>query len=373
MTFEAFELDPTIIEAILGMGYEKPTPIQEQAIPAILGGRDLIGLAETGSGKTAACAIPVCHKVDPSVPRIQALIVVPTRELALQYATETQKIGKVKKVAAFAILGGEDMDMQRAKLKDGVQVLVATPGRLIDFIYARAIDLTQVETLVLDEADQMLGMGFYEDLEFIIDCLIHEHQTLLFSATMPKQIREIAKDHMKNPLELTLLSKNPTPAKLSHKVKFCPNPRAKQADLVALLKDLDPKQCLIFTNSRREVEVLNRELKSKFSSVDFLHGGLDQQVRTIITNKFQRNKVRFLVATDVAARGLDFTNVTHVVNFHLPIDQETYMHRAGRTGRSGREGTCVTLVSSRDLGKVERLFKALDKKPIWLGKPPQKG
>ena len=338
----------------------------------VLEGSDLIAQAETGSGKTAACAIPVCHKVDPQFRHIQALIVVPTRELALQYATEAQKIGRFKQVKAFALFGGEDMDMQRAKLKGGVQVMVATPGRLIDFVFSRAIDLSKVETLVLDEADQMLGMGFYEDLEFIINCLIHDHQTLLFSATMPKQIKEIAKNHMKKPREITLTSDEPTPTNLKHQLIFCPNPGRKRGDLIDLLKKLNPNQCLIFANSRREVEALHRDLRSKLSSVDFLHGGLDQSVRRVITGKFQKGKIRFLVATDIAARGLDFTNVTHVVNFHFPFDRETYMHRSGRTGRSGREGVCVTLISRRDLGQVEKLFKMLKREPEWLGTPPPK-
>ncbi|MCC5832032.1 MAG: DEAD/DEAH box helicase [Chlamydiales bacterium] len=369
MTFQTFDLDPLILDALRELGYENATPIQEHAIPFVIEGRDLIALAETGSGKTAACAIPVCNKVDPNQKHIQALIVVPTRELALQYATETQKIGRFKKVKAFALFGGEDMDLQRAKLKGGVQVLIATPGRLIDFVFSRAIDLSKVETLVLDEADQMLGMGFYEDLEFIINCLIQNHQTLLFSATMPKQIREIAKNHMVDPKELTLISKKPTPAKLKHQLTYCSHPGKKREELVSLLKMLNPTQCLIFANSRREVEALYRDLKSKLASVDFLHGGLDQSIRSIITNKFQRGKIRFLVATDIAARGLDFSNVTHVVNFHFPLDQETYTHRSGRTGRSGREGVCVTLVTKRDMNKVEKLFRMLKRNPEWLKSP----
>lgn len=371
MTFEAFNLDPLILDAIRDLGYEKATPIQEEAIPRVLEGRDLIALAETGSGKTAACAIPVCHKVNQNVNHIQALIVVPTRELALQYATETQKIGKVKKVKAFALFGGEDMDLQRAKIKGGVQVMIATPGRLIDFVFSRAIDLSHVEMLVLDEADQMLGMGFYEDLEFIINCLNHPHQTLLFSATMPKQIKEIAKNHMKNPMEISLISNTPTPATLEHQLFFCSHPGKKGEDLVALLKNLNPNQCLIFANARHEVERLYRDLKLKLSSVDFLHGGLEQSLRSVITNKFQRGKIRFLVATDIAARGLDFSNVTHVINYHFPLDDETYMHRAGRTGRSGREGTCVTLVTRRELSKVKRLSKMLQKEPQWINQKPQ--
>lgn len=370
LTFEELALDPLVLDGIREMGFETPTPIQGESIPAIMEGGDLIALAETGSGKTAACAIPICHRVDTSRRDIQALIVVPTRELALQYATESQKIGRIKKVKAFALFGGESMDLQRAKLKDGVQVLVSTPGRLIDFIYSRAIDLTHVEVLVLDEADQMLGMGFYEDLEFIIQCLVHAHQTLLFSATMPEQIRKIAKHHMQSPKEITLTRKAASPEGLEHKFLFCPQPKKRGEELVKLIKDLDPKQCLVFVNSRREVEEICRLLKHSFGSVDFLHGGLDQSVRTIITSKFSKSKIRILVATDIAARGLDFSHVTHVLNYHFPFDLETYLHRSGRTARSGRKGVCATLVTSRDLGQTRALFKKLDKNVSWIGQPP---
>ncbi len=370
--FESLNLDPLVLDAIREMGYLTPTPIQQNTIPLIIEGKDLIALAETGSGKTAACCIPICHKVDPKNIHVQALIVVPTRELALQYATEAQKIGRVKQVKAFALFGGEDMQMQRAKLKDGVQVLIATPGRLIDFIYARAINLTQVETLVLDEADQMLGMGFYEDLEFIIQCLNHAHQTLLFSATMPKQIRSIAKNHMQQPLEISLISEQSTPDSLTHQFLFCPQPKQRREELLTLLQETDPKQCLVFVNSRREVEELYYAFKSKLSGVDYLHGGLEQNIRTIVTNKFMKGKIRYLIATDIAARGLDFSNVSHVFNYHFPFDNETYLHRAGRTGRSGRIGTCVTLVTSRDLSQASQLFKMLHKEPDWLRKPPSR-
>jgi ATP-dependent RNA helicase DeaD len=371
LTFETFQLDPLVLDALREMSYQTPTPVQAQAIPLIIEGKDLIALAETGSGKTAACSIPLCHHVNPKDSHVQALIVVPTRELALQYATETQKIGRFKQVRAFALFGGEDMTMQRAKLKDGVQILIATPGRLIDFIYARAIDLTHVKTIVLDEADQMLGMGFYEDLEFIIQCLNHKHQTLLFSATMPKQIKEIAKNHMLSPVEITLISKASSPENLTHQFLFCPHPKRRAEELLHLLETMEPKQCLIFANSRHEVEELNRILKNRLSAVDFLHGGLDQSIRTIITNKFMKGKIRYLVATDIAARGLDFSNVTHVFNYHFPLEQETYLHRAGRTGRSGRSGTCVTLVTHRDLNQIRKLFKVLHKEPEWLREPPR--
>lgn len=370
MNFAEFALDSLILSSLAEIGYKEPTPIQKRVIPLVLEGEDLIGLAETGSGKTAACAIPLCHRIDLSQKPIQALIVVPTRELALQYATETQKIGKIKKVKVFALFGGESMELQRAKLKDGVHILVATPGRLIDFIYARAIDLSQVKTLVLDEADQMLSMGFIEDLTFIMDCLVQDHQTLLFSATMPEEIARIAKTCMKNPKEVYLIEKKPAPESLEHHFLFLPHPAQKREELIKLLKKINPPQCLLFGNSRHEVEELVRALKKELSSVDFLHGGLEQTVRTIITNKFSKKKIRYLVATDIAARGLDFSGVTHVVHYHLPKDQETYLHRSGRTGRLGRTGVAITLITRRDLSNLRRFIKSIPLTPKWLGKSP---
>ncbi len=372
MTFESFALDQTVLDALREIDYTSATPVQEKTIPLVLAGHDIIATAETGSGKTAACAIPVCSLIDKSEKRIQALIVVPTRELALQYATETQKIGKIKNVKTFAIFGGEDMGLQLAKLKDGVDVLVATPGRLIDLIYSRRIDLTGVKILVLDEADQMLSMGFIEDLEFIMDCLVQTHQVLLFSATMPKEIQNIAVMRMKNPREIRLIGDKPAPDKLEHKFIFCPNPHKKMEELAKLLTELPIKQCIIFGNARHEVEKLCDQLKNRYGPMDFLQGGLDQRMRTTITGKFARGKTKFLVASDVAARGLDFSNVTHVINLHFPRDQESYMHRSGRTGRIGEKGTCITLVTKRDFPAIKRLVHYLQKKePDWLGNPPK--
>lgn len=370
-TFASYSLDGDVLSALNDMGYTTPTPVQEKTIPQVLEGKDCVALAETGSGKTAACAIPVCSKIDVASPRIQALVMVPTRELALQYATETQKIGRLKNVKAFALFGGEDMAMQQAKLKSGVHVLVATPGRLIDLIYQRLIDLSHVKTLILDEADQMLSLGFYEDLNFIMDCLIQEHQTLLFSATMPERILKISQAHMKTPKEIRLIGKKPTPKNLSHNFVFCANPGKKQERLTELLNALKIDQCIIFANARHEVEKLYYSLKPKYHPIDFLHGGLMQSARTSIIQKFAKSKLKFLVASDVASRGLDFSQVTHVINLHLPIDQETYLHRAGRTGRSGSKGTCITLVTRRDIKKLSKLISHLKCKVHWIGKEPK--
>ncbi|MCB1181483.1 MAG: DEAD/DEAH box helicase [Chlamydiia bacterium] len=370
MKFSNFSLDPFVLEALASIGYETPTPVQEVAIPMILNGHDVIALAQTGSGKTAACAIPICHRVDPHNKAIQALIIVPTRELALQYAVETQKIGKKKGVRTYALFGGEEHQLQQAKLKHGVQVLVATPGRLIDLVYSRSIDLTEVDTLILDEADEMLGMGFYDDLEFIIQCLVHEHQTLLFSATMPQEIRRIARINMKEPKEISLIAKKPAPEKIEHFFSFCLHSKERLSLLITHIKTFRPKQAIIFCNSRREVEEVARELKKSFSYVDFLHGGLSQSTRTVITDKFRRARIHVLVATDVAARGLDFVGVTHVFHFHLPHDVEGYVHRSGRTGRSGRSGVSISICTHRDLGYMDGIQKKIGKKVKWIGPPP---
>lgn len=371
ISFKDLGLDPLILESLDKINYKEPSSIQASAIPLILQRKDLIALAQTGSGKTAACAIPICHLVDISKPHVQALIIVPTRELALQYAIETQKIGKDKKVKAFAIYGGEDAGMQLSKLQHGVQVLVATPGRLIDFIYSRQIDLTHVETLILDEADEMLSMGFYEDLEFIIQCLVHEHQTLLFSATMPKEIRQIALNHMKDPQEITLTAEKPAPEKLEHRFLYCRHDHRGDS-LVEQIQTLNPKQGLVFCHSRHEVERVCRMLKQHFDGVDFLHAGLSQDIRTIITNKFRSGRVRILVATDVVSRGLDFSNITHVFIYHLGDDPDVYVHRSGRTGRFDKAGIVVTLVTDRELSTLRKVLKLIQKEPIWIGeKPPE--
>ena len=369
LSFADLGLDPAILKSLERMQYKEPSPIQAEAIPLILQGSDLIALAQTGSGKTAACAIPMCQKVNTEIAHVQALIIVPTRELALQYATEAQKIGSDIGVKAFAVFGGEDAAMQLSKLKHGVHILVSTPGRLIDFIYTRLIDLSHVQTLILDEADEMLSMGFYDDLEFIIQCINHPHQTLLFSATMPQQINKIAKQHMNNPKEVCLTQDQKSPNKIDHSFVYCPDEH-KGNTLVRLIEDLNPLQAIVFCRSRDEVERVCRGLKRRFEGIDFLHAGLSQDIRTIITSKFRSGKIRILVATDVAARGLDFSGITHVFIFHLADDPDVYVHRSGRTGRNEKEGTVVTLVTDRELRALKGVLGAIQRDVKWIGDPP---
>lgn len=370
-TFAHFGLDETILRALQEMGYQSPSPIQQQAIPLILQGADLVALSQTGSGKTAACAIPVCHRVQTSRPTIQALVVVPTRELSLQYAKEVQKIGRCKGVKAFAICGGESASLQLSKLKHGVHVLVATPGRLIDFIYSRSIDLSRVEVLVLDEADEMLGMGFYEDLEFIMGCLVHPHQTLLFSATMPEVISRLAKTHMRQPQELNLTKESRSPENITHQFLYCPH-HLRDHELAQLLQTLEVQQAIVFCHSRFQVEKVCQALKKEthIRGVDFLHAGLQQNVRSFITKKFRAGKIQVLVATDVVARGLDFSALSHVFIYQLPKDPESYVHRSGRTGRYDKSGTVISLVTDQELNLLKPILRHLQQEPIWLGAPP---
>lgn len=367
--FAPFSLDPAILKALEKMGFKEPSPIQAHTIPLIQQKRDLIALARTGSGKTAACAIPICNRVDTTRIDVQTLIIVPTRELALQYATETQKIGSLKGVKAFAIYGGEDPAMQQSKLKNGVHVLVATPGRLIDFIYSRLIDLSCVDTLILDEADEMLGMGFYEDLEFIIQCLVHEHQTLLFSATMPSSIQRLAKQRMKDPLEINLIGQQASPDTIQHSFIYC-HPADRDQKLLTVMQEMKPIQGIIFCQSRLQVEQVCHFLRHKLDGVDFFHAGLNQDIRTIITNKFRAGKIRFLVATDVVARGLDFSRVSHVFIYQLAADPDVYVHRSGRTGRYDKTGIVVSLVTRRELPLLRYILKHIKRELHWIGEPP---
>lgn len=368
-SFSEMPLHADIISALEKNGYKNPTAIQSTAIPIILEGSDVIALAKTGSGKTATCAIPVCNMLDLGSSKIQALVIVPTRELAYQYATETQKIGGRLGVKTFALCGGEDAGLQKSKLASGVHVLVATPGRLIDFIYSHSVDLNSVKTLILDEADEMLNMGFHDDLEFIMQCLVHDHQTCLFSATMPKEIKHIARSHMKNPKEILLSVEDATPAKIDHKFMYL-RQEEREERLAELLHELNPTQAMIFCQSRIQVEKVCHYLKRKFDGVDYLHAGLQQDVRTIITNKFRSGRVRFLVATDVAARGLDFSNVTHVFIYELSEDPDTYTHRSGRTGRQEREGQVISFVTRREVWVMKKLEQQLKVEQQWIGPPP---
>ena len=329
-----------------------------------------MALAETGSGKTAACSVPLVQRIDASVNAIQALILVPTRELALQYVEEISKISRLADVVPFAVFGGFPMEIQEGKLRDRVHILVATPGRLIDFLYrTTSIDLSSVRTLVLDEADEMLKMGFIEDIDFILSCLIHEHQTLFFGATMPEEIDRLTRTYLIRPVRVELNKERVAPQSLVHHFQFTGRHDRLKA-LIEYLTREDISQAIIFCNSRHHGEKLSKELGGKFESIAYIHGGLEQSRRTAIFERFRRNEIAFLVATDVAGRGLDFNGVSHVINYDYPYRPESYTHRTGRTGRMGRSGIAMTFVTNRELGDLKSLFRLNRIDPVWHGNIP---
>jgi ATP-dependent RNA helicase DeaD len=370
MKFSQLDVKPEIREALTNMGYQDLTPIQEKTFSPILNGRDLLARAETGSGKTAACGIPLVQMIDPSLNAIQALIVVPTRELALQYVEEIDKISRLTDVVPFAIFGGFSMEIQKAKLRDRVHILVATPGRLIDFLYhTTLIGLSCVRTLVVDEADEMLKMGFIEDIDFIMSCLIHEHQTLFFAATMPEEIDRLIRTYLKEPVRVELNKKQVAPQSLVHHFQHTER-RDRLGTLIEYLKREKISQAIIFCNSRHHCEKLIRELEGKVESIGYIHGGLQQSRRTSIFKRFRRNEITFMVATDVAGRGLDFSHVSHVINYDYPRGLESYTNRTGRTGRMGRSGIAMTFVTDQELKGLKSLFKMNHIDPVWHGTIP---
>jgi ATP-dependent RNA helicase DeaD len=370
MKFSELSLKTEILKALTHMGYDDLTPIQEKTFSPILSGKDLLARAETGSGKTAACGIPLVQMIDPSLNVIQALVLVPTRELALQYVAEIDRISRFVDVIPFAIFGGFPMEVQEAKLSDRVHILVATPGRLIDFLYhSTSIDLSSVRTLVLDEADVMLKMGFVEDIDFIMSCLVHEHQTLFFAATMSEEINRLINAYLKEPLRMELNKEQVAPQSLVHHFQYTGR-RDRLNALIEYLKNERISQGIIFCNSRIHGEKLIKELEGKFKSIEYIHGGLEQSRRTSIFERFRRNEITFMVATDLASRGLDFSHVSHVINYDYPRGVESYTHRTGRTGRMGRSGIAMTFVTDEELGDLKSLFKTNRIDPVWHGDAP---
>ncbi|MBE0535663.1 MAG: DEAD/DEAH box helicase [Phycisphaerae bacterium] len=369
MKFADLNLKPELLAGLKEIGYTELTPIQQQTFAYILSGRDMIAMAETGSGKTAACGVPLVQNVDPALREIQVLVLVPTRELALQYVREIASIARKTEIAAFAVYGGYSMDIQKSKLAHGVHILVATPGRLIDMLYNTPLRLSEVRTFVLDEADEMLNMGFIDDVEFVISCLVHEHQTLLFSATMPPEIKRLAARHLKDPVTIELNLSQVAPQSLEHQFQLVKGHQRFEA-LVDYLREDEVKQAIIFCNSRRNVEKLNDQLRKEFKSVESIHGGLEQSRRTSLFNRFRKMDIRLMVATDVASRGLDFSHVTHVINYDFPTHAEAYTHRTGRTARMGRKGFAMTFLTSGNLRELKHILKVNHVEPVWRGQPP---
>lgn len=369
MRFTDLALKPKILNALKAMSYTELTPIQEMTFPHILSGRDLLATAETGSGKTGACGIPLVQRIVSDLKAIQALILVPTRELALQYVEEIDRISRYVKVVPFAVYGGFDMSVQKAKLQDLVHILVATPGRLIDFLYSGLISLAQVQTFVLDEADEMLKEGFLEDIDFVFSCLVHKHQTLLFAATMPREVKRLAETYLDHPATVELNVEQIAPQSLIHQFQFVAHD-ALLSSLHATLSQQSIKQAIIFCNSRLNAEKLFLKLRGRLPGVECIHGGMEQEKRSSVIRRLRNFKIRFMIATDLAGRGLDFSLVSHVINYDFPWDPVTYTHRTGRAGRMGREGIAITFVTSRDIGAAKRLISSNRISPAWIGHEP---
>ncbi len=369
MKFSELHLPPQILESIVQMGYDEMTPIQEASYPVIAAGHDLCALAETGSGKTAACAIPLIQKVDPTLNAIQALVIVPTRELCLQYVDEIHKIAVQSDIVPFAVYGGFSKSIQVAKLNHRVHILVATPGRLIDLMYDGAVNLSQVKCVILDEADELLKIGFLEDVEFIMSCILQDHQTLLFAATMDSDIKKLVDKTLNNPQHISLIDDRPSPESIEHYFEYV-TPKNKETELMRYLEEEDIVQAIIFCNARHKVDALYRNMKKNVKDIEYIHAGLSQEKRSSIYRQYRNNKVRFLIATDVAGRGLDFSNVSHVINWDFPGDGEQYTHRTGRSGRMGRKGKALTFITKRELSTLRSLIRHKKLVAHWIGQNP---
>ncbi|MES2177152.1 MAG: DEAD/DEAH box helicase [Gemmatimonadota bacterium] len=372
--FSGLGLDPRLENALALLGYEEPTPVQREAIPPLLAGRDLLGQAATGTGKTAAFALPLIHLLDPKLEpreRTAALILVPTRELAMQVAEAVHKYGKALGIVALPIYGGAPMEAQLRSLKRGVDVVVATPGRALDHIRRKTLRLDSVKIVILDEADEMLDMGFAEDLEAILSATPETRQTALFSATLPPRIADIANKHLKNPVRVRI-DREVVPAGSAPRVRqvaYIVGRAHKIATLGRVLDVENPTSAIVFCRTRTEVDELTESLNGRGYRAEALHGGLSQEQRDRVMKKFRANTADLLVATDVAARGLDVEHVSHVVNYDVPTSAEAYVHRIGRTGRAGREGVAITLAEPRE-HRLLRNIEYLTKQKIEIATVP---
>src|SRR5882757_8501932 len=359
--FEALGLNEQLVQAVTDLGFEKPSEIQEKAIPVLLSGTtDFIGLAQTGTGKTAAFGLPLLQLIDASQRHPQALIVCPTRELCLQITNDLEKFTKHSRgIAVEAVYGGASIVMQIRNLKKGVQIVVATPGRLIDLIERKAIDLQKVKYVVLDEADEMLNMGFRDDIDFVLKNTINRESTWLFSATMPPEVRAISRNYMENPKEVTVGKKNSGNVNIDHQYSIVP--AQYRYESLKRLIDFNPDMYgIIFTRTKADAQEISERLSKAGYDIEALHGDLTQQQRDKVMGRFRTKSLQLLIATDVAARGIDVDGITHVINFELPDDMEVYTHRAGRTARAGKSGICISICHSRESYKIKQLERMVN-------------
>lgn len=362
MTFEELGVNDKLLRAIKEMGFEQPMPVQEKVIPHLLTqDGDVVALAQTGTGKTAAFGLPVLQRINPDIHKPQAIILSPTRELCLQIGSDLADFSKyIDDVKVLPVYGGSSIESQIKALKQGVQIIVATPGRLIDLINRRVVSLQDVHTVILDEADEMLNMGFLDSIDEILSHVPDDRKMLMFSATMPNEIAKIAKKYMKEPVEFVVGNRNEGAKNVKH-IYYMVNARDKYLALKRIADDSPNIYAIIFCRTRRETQEVADKLIQDGYNADALHGDLSQQQRDIVMKKFRDRVITMLVATDVAARGLDVDDLTHVINFGLPDDTAVYTHRSGRTGRAGKTGVSVAIIHSREKGKLREIEKKIGK------------
>ncbi|NTR33754.1 degradosome RNA helicase CshA [Enterococcus faecium] len=368
MKFKELELSPELLKSVERAGFEEATPIQSETIPLALAGKDVIGQAQTGTGKTAAFGLPMLEKIDPDRHELQGLVIAPTRELAIQTQEELYRLGRDKKVRVQAVYGGADIGRQIRGLKDRPHIVVGTPGRMLDHINRHTLKLGTVQTLVLDEADEMLNMGFLEDIEKIISQVPDQRQTLLFSATMPPAIKNIGVKFMKNPHHVKIKAKEMTADLIDQ--YYVRAKEYEKFDIMTRLFDVQtPELTIVFGRTKRRVDELARGLEARGYRAEGIHGDLSQQKRMSVLRSFKSGHLDILVATDVAARGLDISGVTHVYNYDIPQDPESYVHRIGRTGRAGKGGMSVTFVTPNEMDYLH-VIENLTKKRMTTLRPP---
>ncbi|MGD9678508.1 MAG: DEAD/DEAH box helicase [Vulcanibacillus sp.] len=359
--FEELGLSENTIKAISNMGFEETTPIQEQTIPLVLSGRDVIGQAQTGTGKTAAFGIPLIERADAISGKIQGIVLAPTRELAVQVAEELNKIGQFKDIHTLPIYGGQEIIRQIKALKNKPHIIVGTPGRLLDHIRRKTIKLDSIEMVILDEADEMLNMGFVEDIESILSEIPTSRQTLLFSATIPERIQRLSQKYMNNPELIRVKTKEVTVSNTEQ--HYMEVKERQKFDVLCLMLDIQsPELAIVFGRTKRRVDEVSEALSKRGYSAEGIHGDLTQSKRDSVMKKFKEGTIEVLVATDVAARGLDISGVTHVFNFDIPQDSESYVHRIGRTGRAGKSGLAITFITSREIGHLKAIEGAIRRK-----------
>ena len=356
-TFQNFmelPLSDALKENISRLGFESPTPIQATAIPKILQGRDLIGQSQTGSGKTAAYLLPVIAQLNPGLTHVQAIVLTPTRELCVQVAEVANELVQGTGLRVMAIFGGFSLEIQSAALRQGVQLVLGTPGRVKDLMMRERLDLTNVRHFILDEADEMLDMGFLNDITYIANRTPKVRQNLLFSATMPPPVKQLINDYMNTPEHVEIAQLTRTADTLSHRF-IRANGSEKDSVIRSLLAELRPNAALIFSNKKNAVSGIARAIRNNALNVEHLHGGLEQEERMRIMRHFRSGRIQVLVCTDVAARGLDVLSVSLVINYDMPRDPDIYIHRVGRTGRIGEQGLAISLVSNHDMGLLRQI------------------